>query len=91
MGKYVEGAMFQVGQKVRVIDHLTKYKHLFDLTQEMIDKYGGKEVTISYVGNYNKHGQMHVSNYPKPCDNFIYHIKEDRDMFYWSNTMFMVV
>ena len=86
-----EDSMFKVGQKVRVIDRITKYNHLFGLTQEMIDKFGGKEVTISYVGYYNKHGQMHVSNYPKPCDNYIYHIEEDRDVFYWSNTMFTVI
>lgn len=86
-----ENSMFQVGQKVRVIDRITKYYHLFGLTQEMIDKFGGKEVTISYVGHMDKHGNMHISNYPKPCDNYIYHIKEDRDAFYWSNTMFTVI
>lgn len=90
MGK-VEDATFQVGQKVRVIDHVTRYAHLFGLTQEMIDKFGGKEVTISYVGYMDKHGNMCISNYPKPCDNYIYHIKEDRDAFYWSNTMFTVI
>ena len=63
-----EDAMFQVGQKVRVIDHVTKYEHLFGLTQEMIDKFGGKEVTISYVGHTGKHGNVYISNYPKPCD-----------------------
>jgi len=87
----VKDATFQVGQKVRVIDRVTKYKHLFELTQEMIDKFGGKEVTISYVGHADKHGKVHASNYPKPCDNYIYHIEEDRDVFYWSNTMFTVI
>ena len=91
MKEITENAMFQVGQKVRVIDHLTKYKHLFDLTQEMIDEYGGKEVTISYVGHYGKHGEIVVSNLPLPCDNYVYHIEEDHDRYYWSNTMFMVV
>ena len=90
MGK-VENATFQVGQKVRVIDSVTRYVHLFKLTQEMIDKFGGKEVEISYVGHMDKHGNMCISNYPKPCDNYIYHIKEDRDVFYWSNTMFTVI
>jgi len=87
----INDAMFQVGQKVRVIGHETKYKHLFGLTQEMIDKFGGKEVTISYIGHMDKHGNVFTSNYPKPCDNYIYHIKEDRDVFYWSNTMFTVI
>lgn len=87
----IDDAMFQMGQKVRVIDHKTKYRHLFGLTQEMLDKFGGKEVTISYIGHMDKHGNMFISNYSKPCDNYIYHIKEDRDMFYWSNTMFTVI
>ena len=87
----IKNAMFHVGQKVRVIDRITSYKHLFNLTQEMIDKFGGKEVTISYVGNMDKHGNVHVFNHQMPCDNYIYHIKEDKDMFYWSNTMFTVI
>lgn len=87
----VENATFQVGQKVRVIDRVTGYVHSFGLTQEMLDKFGGKEVTISYVGHMDKYGNMCITNHPKPCDNYIYHIKEDRDIFYWSNTMFTVV
>lgn len=87
----VEGATFQVGQKVKVIDRLTGCAHLFRLTQEMIDKFGGKEVTISYVRNLDKYTNMGTSNYPKSCDNYIYHIKEDGGVFYWSNTMFTVI
>lgn len=91
MYKKIKDATFQVGQKVRVIDCITRYPHLFGLTQEMIDKFGGKELTISYVGHMDKYGNMYISNYPEPCDNYIYHIKEDRDVFYWSNTMFTVI
>ena len=87
----VNDAMFQVGQKVRVIDRITKYNHLFGLTQEMVDKFGGKEVTISYIEHMDRYGNPVISNHPKPCDNYIYHIKEDRDVFYWSNTMFTVI
>ena len=85
------GAMYSVGQKVRVIDYMPKSSILFGFQQEMLDEYGGKEVTISYVGRINKKGELHTSNYPSPCDNLIYYIEEDNGKYYWSNTMFTLI
>ena len=84
-------ATYHVGDKVRVLDYMPKFKHTIEFTQEMLKEFGGKVVTISYVGHYDRYGHTYITNMLQPCDNFIYHIKEDYDKYYWTNTMFSVV
>lgn len=84
--------MYKVGQRVRVIHTMTKYEHLFGLSEEMINQFADREVTIDFVSDTNNFdGSWYIpSNLPLPCDNCLYGIREDNHKFSWSNTMFTV-
>ena len=84
---------YHIGDKVRVLPQNTKYGHLFTLTDEMLEIYGGKEVTIDFVSSHiDFNGESFIpNNLQPPCDNYLYGIKEDANKYKWSNTMFTVV
>lgn len=84
---------YHLRQKVRVINHMTEYDHLYGFSDSMLKEFGDKIVTIDFVSNTtNLDGTPKMpTNYGKPCDNYLYGIKEDNHKYTWSNTMFTVV